>query len=234
MRLRAGSKWYSGFICNAAFPVNSMQLYEVLSCQYTVPTKSVVALMHPPPREKHWNIFGNCCTCEWGLRLKLFNKRVSRATISVWEFLPFSETPVTCSALKWIENTEHRDLSDITFQHDGYSLSCHPATVLREERGRGWTHCCVDDWRLCARGCALPPVDVCSQQCSDRARLWVSVRCSFWILSWTLSASLGRLPLFSESSSEPRRRAASLRSPDRSTIWIHTHTHTPWIFQECF
>lgn len=106
--------WFHFLVSTQPFPLNSTQLYEL-------PVRisnRICRGSDAPPREKYRNVFGKGCTCEGGLRLKLFNTSVSRATIrSVWEFLPFSETPVTCSALKWTENTEQRDLSDITFQH---------------------------------------------------------------------------------------------------------------------
>lgn len=142
--------------------------------------------------------------CEWGFRLKLFNKCISRVTISAGE-------------LKHLSHIQHlnemkiysRKLSDITFYYS-YSLSCHFSGGQLGPRMNsllcGW----VAWW------CALPPV------IGPVTLMRVSVCCSFWILSWTLFASLDKqLPAFCESSSKLRTRAASLKSPDWSSTWKH-------------
>lgn len=185
-----------------------MQLYEVLCSLCRFPTKSVLAPKYPstPLRGKYWNTAGNGCMCEWGFRLKLFNKCISKVTIGEWEFL-------------W--NTCHiQHLNEMKIYSTGTWVTSHFITVIHYPAifpqcwGGG---SCVDDWRLCAWGCALPPVN------GPVTLMWVSVCCSFWILSWTLLSSLDKqLPPFCESSSEPRTRAASLTSPDWSSTWKHT------------
>lgn len=130
-------------------------------------------------------------------------------------------------SLKHLSHVQH--LNEQKIQSREIWLTSHFSTTLPAVPPR----CCVDDVREGVRSHLFTGLCVCPQQCCSVTFMWVSVCCSFWTLSWTLLVSLDKWhPRFSESSSETRTRAASLRSPDLSTTW--KHTHTPLIFHECF
>lgn len=194
------------------FPLNSTQLYEIMSCQCAFPTESAVAPLHPP-----------------GKNTGTFLERTGRNGARDWNYLKNVSAERHSGArgsffhsLKHLSHVQHFNGQKI--QSREVWVTSHFSTTLPAVPPR----CCVDDRCLCGgvRSHLFTGLCVCPQQCCSVTFLWVSVCCSFWTLRWTLLVSLDKWrPRFRESSSERRTRAASLRSPDLSTTWKHTHTH---------
>lgn len=177
------------------------------------PTKSVLAPKYPstPPRENTGTLLETAAGVNGGLD---WNDLINAS--AEWQSMcgSFSETPVTCSALKWKYIPQKLEWHHILLQLVIILPFFYGAAGKLGPRTNSLLCGCT--W-----GCALPPVN------GPVTLMWVSVCCSFWILSWTLLASLDKqLPPLCESSSEPRTRAASLTSPDWSSTWKHTFVNS--------
>lgn len=131
--------WFHFLVSTQPFPLNSTQLYELLSCQCAFPTESAVALMHPPGKntgtflERAARVKG---AWDWNHLIQVSAERQSAACGSFFH------------SLKHLSHVRH--LNEQKIQSREIWVTSRSSTTLPAVPPR----CCVDDRRLCVRVCA--------------------------------------------------------------------------------